>query len=185
MAFKAISLPSSTEEGVPWVQDYVESLSALDEPECFTQTHLVREIYFSAKGVTYITANFKSFLFKSNPYYKFTQEAVELWAAKGGQVPGLALVVQEDKPYFSVGIEDEVEVSWSKEKKGSLYVSSLITLDTSTTGEGSQNPLLSSVPYKSSPDMDRETTRKGRSKNQSATSGKPHNASQSSSRENV
>lgn len=151
MAFKPVDVPNNSEEGLPWVKDFIDSIPESDDfiPKEFSISFLVRECYFGDKGITFITKSFKAFLFKSHPYYSFTKEALTVWTNDKGLVPGLALQLSESKPYVVVGLEDEVEVEWKKEKKGALFVSSLPNQNSSTTGETSINPLLKTVPSKS------------------------------------
>lgn len=117
MAFKAIGLASTSGDGeLPWLNAYIEL-----QPKCIGMTFQVNVVGFSPKGVLITTNNFKAFLYRSNPYYDFLQEALEVWT--DDKLPVMALVVLVDpntKAKFQLGIEDQLESSWDKKGNG-LY----------------------------------------------------------------
>lgn len=115
MAFKAIALASTDGNGeLPWLTEYIQL-----QPKCVGKTFQVNVVAFSQKGVMLTTNNFKGFLYRSNPYYDFLIEALELWVTQN--LPVAALVVLVDPTQrckFQLGIEDELESSWDKKGNG-------------------------------------------------------------------
>ena len=117
MAFKAIALNQESGNGeLPWLNEYIQL-----QPKAIGKTFQVNVVAFSQKGVMLTTNNFKAFLYRSNPYYDFLMEALEVWTTD--KLPVMALVALVDtnqKCKFQLGIEDQLESSWDKKGNG-LY----------------------------------------------------------------
>lgn len=140
MAFREIEivLPESNGE-LPWLKDYL-----IASPSINGTVFVVNTVHLGQKGVLIVTTHFKCFLFKSNPYYNFLKEALEVWVKKGIPVAALVWMVKKDSKTLGVlGIEDSLESSWEK-KSEFLFSRNLGTQDFSFTPKES-NPLLAST----------------------------------------
>lgn len=111
MAFKQLSTDSSAED-LLWANEYIEQ-----NPTEVGQLFDVREIKLGDKGFTFVTKQWKGFLFKSSPVYNHVKEFVLSWKASKQPSPVLQCKLTKNKPYFIVGTDDDRKCRWSVEDK--------------------------------------------------------------------
>lgn len=152
MAFKKIEVGFSGNGSLPWLNDWCET-----NPTANGFVAKVERLTFGDKGVIIATTHFQAFFYKSNPYYAFLLEAVQVWVT--GNVPTFALMFQvdtSDKANGYVGIDSELESDWVKKTETTYSLRG--RLDTQVTVVNS-NPLLNTP---SKPDSKNRT--RGRKK---------------------
>lgn len=111
MSFKELVLTSTSGDGtLPWIKDFVTQ-----NPQYASSHQEVITLSFGNKGVLIVTEYYKAFLFRSNNYYEYLLEAVNVWVTNG--VPTCSLVVKYSEKAsgnVSIGIDDELETTWTK-----------------------------------------------------------------------
>lgn len=154
MAFKAIVLSSPQGDGeLPWLSKLLET-----NPEFDGNMYQVLVVAFSEKGVMVTTEFFKSFLYRSNPYYAFLQEALEVWTTNNVPVHALMVLVDsQEKSKIKIGVEDSLESNWEK-KSSTLFKLRVGMQNFSSTLTG-KNPLLVVSSSTASP---KESRRRGK-----------------------